>query len=73
MIVRIFVNRNHLTANTKDGGNRPVVSVKTETGTEWVHEVEIDGPSRLVYRPNDPMPCGTRVWIETEAPVRVRK
>ena len=32
-------------------------------------EVEIDGPSRMVYRPNKPRPCGAKLWIETDASV----
>ncbi len=32
-------------------------------------EVEICGPSKLVYRPLDPLPGGARVWIETEGKV----
>lgn len=27
--------------------------------------------ARVVYRPDNPLPCGARVWIETEQEVRV--
>jgi hypothetical protein len=30
-------------------------------------EVTINGPSRMVYRPDKPRPCGAKLWIETEA------
>ena len=34
-------------------------------------EVEIDGPTRVVYRPDRPLSCGAVLWVETNAPVRV--
>ena len=33
------------------------------------HEVKIEGPSKVVYSPDKPLPCGARVWIETEEKV----
>ena len=35
------------------------------------HEVEINGPCRVVYSPDKPLSCGAKVWIETEAGVVV--
>jgi hypothetical protein len=35
------------------------------------HEVEIHGPCRIVYRPDEPHNCGATVWIETLATVTV--
>ena len=32
-------------------------------------EVEIHGPSRMVYRPEDPLACGAKLWIETESDI----
>jgi hypothetical protein len=29
-------------------------------------EVEFSGPSKMVYRPENPLPCGAKLWIETE-------
>ena len=34
--------------------------------THIASEVDILGKSKLVYRPLKPLPCGARVWIETE-------
>lgn len=48
-----------------------MLSVKTYKGNNVGHVVEIDGPSTLVYRPKDPLSCGARVWIETDALVRL--
>lgn len=33
--------------------------------------IEILGPSRVVYRPEDPLQNGVVLWIETEAPVQI--
>jgi hypothetical protein len=67
---RIHVNQHNIKANKKDGGNRPVLTVKTYKDNTTCNEVEILGPSRLVYAPENPLSCGARVWIETTAEVR---
>ena len=36
-----------------------------------VYEVEIKGPSKVVYSPDKPLSCGAKVWIETQAEVVV--
>lgn len=33
--------------------------------------VIIEGPSTILYRPNNPLSCGARAWIETTSKVRV--
>lgn len=53
----------------KDKGRRPVITCKNYRRTTYAHEVEIHGPCRLVYRPDKPLKCGARVWIETEGHV----
>jgi hypothetical protein len=70
---RIHVNQHFIKANRKDGGSRPVLTVKTYKSNRYGHAVHILGPSRLVYRPNKPLSCGAHVWIETDAKVRVIK
>ena len=69
---RIHVNMHKVRANKKHGTNEPVLTIKEgKTNTYW-HEVDILGPSKLVYRPNKPLSCGARVWIETTASVRIK-
>ena len=65
----IHVNQHAIKRNAKAGTNEPVLTVKTYKSNTYAHEVRIDGPSTLVYRPDKPLPCGARVWIETQAPV----
>jgi hypothetical protein len=64
----IHVNRSHIAANAKDGGNRPVYTVKDGRGVRYAREVQINGPSRLVYNGKQ-LSCGARAWIETSADV----
>ena len=56
----------HIRHNKKHGTNKPVITVKTSKSNNYAHEVDILGKSKLVYRPTKPLPCGARVWIETE-------
>ncbi|MNR94750.1 hypothetical protein D3C72_258380 [compost metagenome] len=66
----IHVNRHHIAANAKDGGTRPVYTVKIDGKTRYGREVEILGPSRLVYS-GDQLSCGARAWIETTSEINI--
>ena len=65
------VNQHNIKANAKDGGNRPVLTVKTYKSNQYCHEVEFAGPTRVIYSPDKPLSCGARVWIETTGDVNV--
>lgn len=71
MIKRIHVNQHNIRANAKDGFNRPCITVKTYKDNTYGHEVEILGKSKVVYRPDKPLSCGAKVWIETDDIVQV--
>jgi len=66
----IHVNRQHIAMNAKDGGNRPVYTIKNRGTTRYAREVKIQGPSRLVYDGRQ-LKCGARAWIETDADVEL--
>lgn len=68
----IHVNQHRIRRNLKQGSNDPVLTVKTYNSNQYAHEVDIRGPSRIVYSPDKPLSCGARVWIETEARVDTR-
>lgn len=70
-IKRIHVNQHQIRANLKDGGRRPVITVKTSKSNTYGHEVKILGESRVIYSPDKPLSCGARVWIETQAEVEI--
>ena len=67
MTVIIHINRNIIQRNSKNNKDDPVCRVETNGVVRYCMEVEIKGPSRMVYRPNKPRPCGAKLWIETEA------
>jgi len=66
---RIHVNQHNIKANRKDGGSRPVMSVKTYKKTHTANHVYIEGDSVVVYQPDKPLSCGAHVWIEAEGDV----
>ncbi|NES84332.1 MAG: helix-turn-helix domain-containing protein [Moorea sp. SIO2B7] len=61
----IHVNRHAIAHNQKSQENLPVISVKQGKHNLKSNEVFINGPSRIVYRPDAPKSFGARVWIET--------
>lgn len=66
----IHVNRQHIAMNAKDGKDRQVYTMKAGGKTTYAREIEILGPSKLVYS-GDQLSCGARAWIETEAEVNL--
>lgn len=64
----IHVNRQHISMNARDGGDRPVYTIKTGKRTRYARSVQINGPSELVYN-GDQLSCGARAWIETDATI----
>jgi hypothetical protein len=67
----IHVNQHVIKRNRASGTREPVLTVKTYKANDYGHSVEVQGPSRIVYRPDKPLSCGAHVWIETEADVVV--
>ena len=68
---RIHINMHKIRANKKHGKKEPVITVKTSKTNTYGHEVEILGESKVVYSPDKPLSCGARVWIETDAEVKI--
>ena len=66
-IKRIHVNQKNLRSNSKDDGNRPLITIQTSDGPLYADHVDILGPSALVARPDKPLSCGARIWIETRS------
>lgn len=66
----IHVNRHHIAANAKDGGNRPVYTIKTGKKTRYAREVVWFGKSRAVYNGKQ-LSCGARAWIEVEGDINL--
>tara|TARA_R100001594_G_scaffold146532_1_gene198047 strand:+ start:60 stop:278 length:219 start_codon:yes stop_codon:yes gene_type:complete len=69
---RIHVNQHKIRSNKKNNLNEPVITVKTSKSNTYGHEVEVLGPSKVIYSPNKPLSCGARVWIETNSDVKIK-
>ena len=69
----IHVNQHVIKANRKNGVEDPVLTVKTYKENRYAHEVEILGPSKIVYAADKPLSCGAHVWMETQSEVRIIK
>ena len=65
----IHVNQHKIKRNAKTGERQSVLTVKTYKSNTYCHEAVIDGPSKVVYSPDKPLPCGARVWVETNSNV----
>ena len=68
----IHVNQHVIRSNQKTGAREPVITVKKGKKNTYTHEVEILGPSRVIYSPDKPLSCGARVWIETTGDVIIK-
>lgn len=64
----IHVNRQHIAMNAKDGGSRPVYTMKEGKHTTYARSATIEGPVKLVYSPKG-LSCGAKAWIETDSNV----
>jgi hypothetical protein len=67
----IHVNQHLIRSNKKSGNKQPVITVKTYESNQYGSEVVINGPCRVIYRPNNPLSCGAHVWIETDSEVLI--
>jgi hypothetical protein len=72
----IHVNQHNIKANAK-GNSLPVITCKTYKSNEYAHEAIIYGQdgkeaARVIYRPEKPLSCGAKVWIETSNRVDVK-
>ena len=72
MKTRIHVNQHKIRSNKKNNLNEPVITVKTSKSNTYGHEVEVLGPSKVIYSPDKPLSCGARVWIETNSAVKIK-
>ena len=69
---RIHVNQHVIRANQKTGARDEVFTVKCGGKTYRGNAVEIDGPAETIYRPDRPLSCGARCWVETRSALTIR-
>ena len=68
---KIHANMHVIRRNQKTGEREPVITVKTYKTNTYAHDVEILGPSKVIYSPDKPLSCGARLWIETDSEVMI--
>lgn len=78
MKTRIHVNQQHIRSNKSKGTDLPVITIKQGKTNIYCNEVEILGPSRIIYSGQGCdvkplMSCGARVVIETESEIKIIK
>jgi hypothetical protein len=61
----IHINQHIIRRNAKTGEREPVITCKTYKDNTYCHELVINGPCKVIYSPDKPLPCGAKVWIET--------
>ncbi len=66
---RIHVNQHVIRANRKADASEPPLRIKLSDANITASEITIHGPAKVVYRPERPLSCGARVWIETRSSV----
>jgi len=65
----IHVNKNIIQYNSKHKVNLPVCRITENNKTKYGRTVDILGPSKMVYNPDNPLKCGAKLWIETDSDV----
>lgn len=76
MLTRIHVNQHVIKANAKNGEIEPPLTVKDYLDNRRATEADIvvNGQvvATIVYRPDSPLSCGAKCWIETYHEVHTR-
>jgi hypothetical protein len=75
-VTKIHVNQHNVRSNKQRGTKLPVITIKQGKTNTYCNEVDIMGPSRIVYGGDgvDAKPllsCGARVVIETTADIKI--
>lgn len=75
---KIHVNQHNIRSNKTKGTDLPVITIKRGKENIYCYEVEILGPSKVIYGGSgvDAKPllsCGARVVIETESEINIIK
>ena len=77
MKTRIHVNQHNIRSNAK-GADLPVITVKDYRENRKTNRADIvntqgDVVAAVIYSPDKPLPCGAKVWIETDLQVETKK
>jgi hypothetical protein len=72
IISRIHVNQHIIRKNRKDDEQNPPLSLIRGGRTTHHMDIEIHGPSKIIYAPYNMLSCGAAIWIETLSEVEVQ-
>jgi hypothetical protein len=68
----IHVNQHVIRRNVREGTDEPCIAFRRKAGGRATYArvaAILDGDgrevARVVYRPDRPLPCGARCWVET--------
>lgn len=70
-VKRLHVDQHVIKSNRSTGREDPPVTVQLSTGSLKCRHAVIHGKSELIYRPERPLSCGARLWVETRARVEI--
>jgi hypothetical protein len=75
-VKRIHVNQHHIRSNKTKGTDLPVITIKEGKTNTSCNEVEILGPSKVIYggsgcNAKPILSCGARVVIETTSDINI--
>lgn len=70
-MIIVHVNVNVIRWNKKHNKSLPPCRVQEGSTTRYCREVIISGSSKMVYRPEKPLPCGAKLWVETDSAVEL--
>ena len=73
----IHVNQHIIKSNVKKNERKPVLTCKTYKENTYADEVIIYGmdgleAAKVIYSPDKPLNCGSRVWIETTNEIKTK-
>lgn len=75
-IKKLHVDQRIIKHNTKTGEELPPLTIQTSSGPLKASTIGIYVDNVCVaeikYRPQQPLSCGARLWVETEEEVRIR-
>ena len=74
--IKIHVNQHNIRSNKAKGTDLPVITIKQGKTNTYCNEVEILGPSRIMYggdgvEAKPLLSCGARVVIETQSEIKI--
>lgn len=62
-IVHVYQQRIRSNIKAAPEEREPPIIIRDKKNRTYANEIEINGPCRIVYSPDEPLDCGARLWI----------